>query len=812
MRVNLPVTNVEREFREGEFIVSRTDLRGVITFVNPYFCEISGYSEKELLGQAHNIIRHPDMPPEAFADLWATLKKGRPWTGLVKNRCKNGDFYWTEANVTPLWEGEQMTGYMSVRTKPTRAQVEAATRLYEEMRAGKCKLRLEEGRLVRPGVERLLGPLKKLSIGQQLLLWLSIVAVPAAGLIWALGAGIWLPTDALSLSSAVAAVLALAGGVAFALWTSLVNPLRTASDHLEKIAGDDFRTRIETEKEDEIGTLLRAIKVLQIRLGNVLADARKRAEQGAMIKAALASSSASALLAGRDGQILYVNDALLAALKKHAEAIARERPGFDPARIVGMSLDALHPDFAAAVKKLDTFEGDQLKIVLGGRTCYCTLNPVIDEQGKRIGLFVDWWDITGEIKMQEEVHAVLDAALAGDFSPRLSLEGKSGFMQKLSTEINRLLSAFRESIEDFVRVMRQIAEGDLDIKLAKNYQGLFRELQQDINATVGRLAEVVDQIRHAADRVRSAAQEIARGNTDLASRVQEQASALEETSSSMEEMTDSVKHNADNAQQARQLATSAREKANAGGEVVTRAVAAMEQINAVAKRIAEIIGVIDEIAFQTNLLALNAAVEAARAGEQGRGFTVVAQEVRHLAQRSAQAAKQIKDLIKESIEKVETGSSFVNATGQALAEIVEAVKKVSDIVAEIAVMSREQASGIEQVNKAVMQMDEVTQQNAALVEEAAAAAKSMEDQAQALSDLVAFFRLDGRADVSVPPQAAPIAAAARAGERPRVGGERIVESAAVRMPPTPQAAPPKPAIRLAAASTGGHDDGEWEEF
>ena len=259
----------------------------------------------------------------------------------------------------------------------------------------------------------------------------------------------------------------------------------------------------------------------------------------------------------------------------------------------------------------------------------------------------------------------------------------------------------------------------------------------------GKLSDIVGSVRIGADSVGSAARQISSGNDDLSQRTQEQASALEETASSMEEMTATVKQNADNARQASQLAVGAREQADRGGNVVGRAVSAMSEISDSSRRIADIIDVIDEIAFQTNLLALNAAVEAARAGEQGRGFAVVATEVRNLAQRSATAAKEIKDLIGDSVEKVKAGTVLVDESGKSLTEIVASVKRVADIVAEISAASEEQASGIDQVNNAVTQMDTTTQQNAALVEEAAAASKAMEQQAQLLVEKVSYFAVTG---------------------------------------------------------------------
>jgi methyl-accepting chemotaxis protein len=303
-----------------------------------------------------------------------------------------------------------------------------------------------------------------------------------------------------------------------------------------------------------------------------------------------------------------------------------------------------------------------------------------------------------------------------------------------------LMRAIMSGLGSAMNVADKIAGGQLGHDIDASRHDEFGTLLNALKRMDEKLHEIVGGVRNASDAVGGAASELSRGNDDLSQRTQEQASALEETASSMEEMTATVKQNADNARQANQLASGARGQAERGGEVVSRAVGAMTAINDSSRKIADIISVIDEIAFQTNLLALNAAVEAARAGEQGRGFAVVASEVRSLAQRSATAAKEIKDLIGDSVEKVRSGSELVDESGKVLGEIMESVKKVSDIVAEIAAASEEQAQGIDQVNNAVTQMDDTTQQNAALVEEAASAAKSMEQQAQQLVAQISFFR------------------------------------------------------------------------
>jgi methyl-accepting chemotaxis protein len=345
-----------------------------------------------------------------------------------------------------------------------------------------------------------------------------------------------------------------------------------------------------------------------------------------------------------------------------------------------------------------------------------------------------------ESRLEESVGAIVEAASVGDLSRRIDTAMLEGANRRLADGVNRLLATTESAIRDVGTVLTPLADGDLTRRVQAEYQGLFGTLRDDTNRLADQLGEMAGRLTQSAGLVHDAAAEISHGSQDLSSRTESQAASIEETAASMHEITETVKQNAENAQAANQLAVMARDMADRGGTVVAEAVTAVTQIERSAQKIADIVGLIDEIAFQTNLLALNASVEAARAGEAGKGFAVVAQEVRALAQRSANASKDIKALIAESNAQVKSGAALVNQTGHSLGEIVTAIKKVSDIVAEIAAASHEQAIGLDQVNTAVTAMDEMTQRNAALVEETSASARTLSDQAVQLKDLLRFFR------------------------------------------------------------------------
>ncbi len=1014
MRQNLPVTASEYMPRDGMQLVSRTNLEGIITFVNPEFVEVSGYSEAELMGAPHNILRHPDMPAAAFADLWATLKAGKPWSGMIKNRRKNGDHYWVEANVTPEKHNGQISSYLSVRRKPTRRQIETAADLYRDINAGKASFvdkgvaayidkqslatktaaastlivalclgvmtlfsqgqtkatldqimldnlqaqnrlvigmvetynsnleqaatrlanlfdarlagtfSLDESQTVEVGgnptpllkhdgvplngnfdlvdqfsaaagggtvatlfarkgenflrvttslkkedgsravgtpldrthpayarliagqpyvgkaslfgrdymtrytpvtdahgkviAARFIGldfsqqfaalktQLKGIKIGQSGYVYVlsagknkgTLLVHPAKegqnildakdadghefiremldkkrGVIrypwinkelgetsarekivvydyfpawdWVVGSGSYVEEFTAG-STRIGWVIFITGIITIVILAAFLTmlsrrlvarPLHAVIENMDEIAQGNYYESIPTGHKDEIGRVFVALKAMQTKLGFDVAESHRIASETLRIKTALDSSTVGITVSDAEDHLIHMTPSARGLLQRLGG------PDLEVNGLFGGKLSALFRDPATAARfDQAEFSGTPVDMEFHGHHLRLIARPILDDAGKQLGRVTQWIDRTGEVAVEQEVAALVNAAAAGDFSQRLPAGDKEGFFLQLAEGINRLVETCEHGMNDVARVLKALASGDLTQSIDADYQGLIGQLKDDANGTTARLAEIVTQIREATDAINTAAREIASGNTDLSSRTESQATSLEETATSMGEITSTVKQNADSAHQANHLAKGASGIAVKGGEVVGQVVHTMGSIADSSKRIADIISVIDGIAFQTNILALNAAVEAARAGEQGRGFAVVAGEVRSLAQRSALAAKEIKGLISDSVDKVNDGYRLVASAGHTMNEIVDAVKRVTDIMGEISTASTEQSQGIERVNSAIAQMDEVTQQNAALVEEATAAAESLQDQAASLTQAVAVFRLN----------------------------------------------------------------------
>ncbi len=534
------------------------------------------------------------------------------------------------------------------------------------------------------------------------------------------------------------AILLFLFATAWQLSRSITQPLSRANAIARGIAAGDLDQAVDIQGKDEIGQLGASMSIMIKNLKRDIEQTRQRADAASRIRTALDNVTSSVMMADNDRNIFYLNQSAQRLFQEAEQDIQKELPNFRHGSLLGGSIDAFHKHPQHQAKLLETLDQPYTsELQIGGRTMRIVANPIINDAGDRLGTAVEWTDRTAEVAVEKEVGLIVASAQEGDLSKRIVTDGKQSFFRTFGDGINTLIDQVESILTDLSGVMSAMVQGDLTRPVQGEYQGAFDHMKGNTNRTLDNLREILGKLYESMDEMRTAADEISSGNTSLSARSEQQASNLQETAAAMEQQASTARNNTDNAQQANRLAIAARTKAEQGGEAVDRAVRAMQAIDSASADIAEIIGVIDEIAFQTNLLALNASVEAARAGEQGRSFAVVATEVRNLAGRSAKAAKEIKD----SAEKVRLGAELVNASGATLQELVDAVKKVGDIVAEIAAASTEQSAGIEQVNRAVTSMDEITQDNAALAEQTSAASAGMTGKASELSELVSRFQV-----------------------------------------------------------------------
>ncbi|MCW0402668.1 hypothetical protein NB689_000927 [Xanthomonas sacchari] len=551
-------------------------------------------------------------------------------------------------------------------------------------------------------------------------------------------------------------VVLVSGLLAWLITRSLTVPLTRATRVAEAIASGKLDNDVRTDARDETGRLLVAMQGMQQQVSNLIGaqlEMAKRHDAGEVSHRIEAQA-----FPGDYGRMAAETNALVAS---HLAVKTRL------AQIMGRyAIGDLSQD-------MDRLPGEE-----------AVLSQTMDEVKANLSA------MNGQIKQ------LATSAADGDFSARGDAERFQYDFRVMVDSLNQLMATADGNLQALSTLLQAIAAGDLTARMHGDFRGVFAQMRDDANATAEQLAGIVGRIKHSAVSINAAASEIAAGNDDLSRRTEQQAASLEETAASMEELTSTVRQNAEHARQANQLAAGAASVASQGGDVVGQVVTTMSGIEDASRRIADIISVIDGIAFQTNILALNAAVEAARAGDQGRGFAVVASEVRTLAQRSASAAKEIKSLIDDSVSRVAEGSVLVDQAGKTMTEIVTSVQRVTDIMGEISAASQEQSAGIEQVNQTVTQMDESTQQNAALVEEASAAARSMEQQAVELSQAVALFKLDASA-------ATPVAQAPRHQATATPAGKRNVLPAAAKAAPARRAAQPAAAMAL---------DKDWQEF
>ncbi|GAP74410.1 methyl-accepting chemotaxis protein I [Pseudoalteromonas sp. SW0106-04] len=715
------------------------ELDGTIITANDNFLSTLGYRMEEIKGQHHRMFVTPaEAASPEYTVFWQRLSQGEYHSGQYKRIGKNGAEIWIQASYNPIFDmnGDpvKVVKYATDITEQRQQERQAreSARLASALKVCQANVMMADNDLnivfVNEQVKAMLRNREKQIQS----------ALPNFKVDDLIGTCV---DDFHAKPSHQRAMLA-----------KLDEPYNTNL----KLAGLTFNL-IATPWVDEDGKRLGTIVEWQDMTEELAREEKQKqaARENLRVRRALDNVSTNTMIADNDHNIVYLNEAVVNMMRNAERDLRKDLPNFDSNNLVGQNIDVFHKNPAhqrSMLEKLSTTYSTE--IVVGGRTFGLVANPILTEEGERAGTVVEWDDRTAEVSIEKEINDLVGAARRGELNARVSLDGKDDFFLRLSKGLNQLVEVVDEAVDETATMLDSLAHGDLTKRIDSDFQGAFEKLKRDANSTADKLTEMIEKITSSANLVATGAEEISQGNTDLSQRTEEQASSLEETASSMEEMTSTVKQNADNAKVASELAEKTCDKAKQGGDVVNRAVSGMAEINEASKKIADIIGVIDEIAFQTNLLALNAAVEAARAGEQGRGFAVVAGEVRNLAQRSAGAAKEIKELIRDSVGKVEDGTVLVNESGATLQDIVESVQKVTQMISDISEASIEQSSGIEQVNKAVAQMDEMTQQNAALVEQASAASESMAEQANSMRQLLSFFSINMQAalpDMSTSP-------------------------------------------------------------
>ena len=687
-------------------------LDGKVLFANDNFCKTLGYAANEIVGQHHRLFCDPAYASSnEYAQFWQKLNRGEFEAGVFRRIGKGGKEVWIQASYNPVFDDAgkpvKVVKFATDVTERRNADAETSAKMAALDRVQAVIEFTPDGKVVHANENFLktLGYALDEVKGQHHRIFCDPAYTASAeyGLFW----------QKLNRGEFEAGIFRRIGKGNKEVWIQAsYNPVLDGSGKVTKV----------------------------VKYAIDITDAQNRSSENAGKMAAIDRTQAS-IEFSLDGKVLWANDNFLKTLGYSLEDIKGQHhrlfcePGY-----------ANSHDYVAFWQKLNRGEIDAglyKRIGKGGKEVWiqAAYTPIADAAGRLSKVVKYATDVSATQQLVLSTQSVAQQASSGNLSARLSSAGLSGALKTLADSVNQLLDSVARPIVEVKAAAAAMAEGDLTRTMKGDYEGAFGELKDAFNASTDSLRNVITRTQTALAAMGAATTDIAQGNNNLSQRTQEQASALEETASSLEELTSTVKQNAGNATQANQLAASAKEAAEKGGAVVSAAVEAMRAVTDSSKKVGDIIGVIEQLAFQTNMLALNAAVEAARAGDQGRGFAVVAAEVRNLAQRSSGAAKEISELLKTSSERTAHGASLVNDSGNALKDIVLAVKKVSDIIGEISTASDEQASGIGQINQAVTSMDKMTQQNAALVEEAATAADSLSSQAKSVLETFAFFKV-----------------------------------------------------------------------
>ncbi|MCM2130382.1 methyl-accepting chemotaxis protein [Larsenimonas rhizosphaerae] len=660
----------EYTLESDDYLISKTDAQGNITFANPAFIRVSGFTKEELLGAPHNLVRHPDMPKAAFANLWSTLKEGRTWRGFVKNRRKDGRYYWVNATVSPILIEGRLAGYASVRVRISDSDKALAISTYAALKQGKVRgIYLKDGEIRRRGMSRIIQRFTRPSIAMRLgqVVAVSLLATTSVGLIG---------------------------------YQSI-----SELNHSNQMLYDEGASGIA-----ELQQLDQMVSSQMLEL----------------------SSAAKALGSADPERVADRAEEKNAAIQQAWERFKADHDGEKVSQVT-QSLEALMAQglvpLAAAFRDNDIVEAYEL-------TKNDALNrfdiPFHKSVNELIGRQVEAASQLNQLAREHFQQAIWLIGFSIVISGMVIIGAVWWLRRWLLTPLNEALA-----------LTEQIGLGNLTVDMDATGRDELSQLKQALGRMRKGLVGILHDVHHSSDVIAPVAREISEANHDFSARTEQQAASLEETSSGMEEMMATVQQNTENADHASKLAETSSVLVDQGASEVGDVVRTMEDINESSQRIADIIGIIDSIAFQTNLLALNASVEAARAGEQGRGFAVVAGEVRNLASRSASAAQDIKALIETSDDRVKTGTALVKKAGHTMEGITSSIRQVTQLIHEISDASKEQRDGIDQIRQAVVSLDHTTQQNAAMAEETLASSVSMTGQVDELNYAMSIFHIKG---------------------------------------------------------------------
>lgn len=712
-------------------LISKTDLYGTITECNDSFEIVSGFSRNELLGSPHNIVRHPDVPSAVFKDLWNTLKAGLPWSQVVKNRRKDGQYYWVRANVTPIYDEFGKTiGYMSVRETVTDAEKIQAQKNYAAIKKGTATLRNAE--VVKRGLT--LPKWKSLKLSTLFIVFSLIVTIVP---LW-LSHKVFVTND---WGLVALSIFAIVG--ALTMSRLLTQRVENVIQQLRRLSGGQSKLELSSNSQSQCGRLNAAVQSCSLAMNAYKAKTVSEMDRSNQLQLAIDESSVNMMIVDNHLQIIYLNRKLGEFFKHRTTAFNTTNPNFKATDLLGESVDYLHLSaLTNALQALKT--STEITLTLDNIALKIHLTPIFNRVGIHVNTILEWLDMTNEEQLLREVQEIHQEVERGNILHRVDINKAEGALKPIAQTLNDTIDSLKTTVDIFGEAAMSLSQGDFTYRLNTSSIGYMGVAQESLNVGMENISDVLSVVVKIAEFIDVRSQQMRQISEGLNDSSQTQAASIEETAASMEELTVGLENSSYNSQTAAKDTQLTAKKAEQGGKIMNQAIDSMQAIQAASEKIGDITSLIDSLAFQTNLLALNAAVEAARAGEHGRGFAVVAGEVRNLAGKSAEASEEIRKLIAETGQKIQIGGEVVNQSGKALFEIETAITEIQKNIDAISQTSLEQAQGVSQVNEAMGLIDASVQKNAAMAEQNSIASTELEAMTRAMLTSTQNFTITPR--------------------------------------------------------------------